>query len=515
MQNQTHLSNEDLQLVLTGDGSKELTRLAEVHLSECDSCRNQIESLAANDDLWERAASILTTETIGETIAFSSRFNQRPSNDDLRMTEPTVGYLVEDLLQPPTHPEMLGRLEHYEIERELGRGGMGVVVKAHDKELHRTVAIKLMAPHLACYGVARQRFAREARSAAAILHPNVIAIHGVNTESNTPWLVMPYIVGPSLEDIVRQDGALEEKDVVCFAMQIAAGLQAAHAQGVVHRDIKPANVLIESGMGRVVITDFGLARAECDASMTQTGWFAGTPNFMSPEQARGVEIDHRSDLFSLGSVMYYMATGKLPFRAEQTMAVFTQIREHYPEPARRSNSSISTPISNLIEHLLSKDPEHRIQSAAEVHQVLEQYLAHLHHPDARKSPAVKTPWRPKKSNNKKKLVLLGSLASVVVMFLAWFAWTNWPWANPAESSPNFGNQFDLIVQEFELQEVEKFDAALIEAYQLTMELEAAFDRFDVIESSSMVGDSLPNELRKLDFELKSLERMLQMQSDNL
>ena len=490
-----HLSRHDLlQVLCSADSadSAELEQRVQDHVTDCPDCRGQLESLAASPLLWHQASSILTEEGIGETIAFSSRIRHSPGEIDF--TEKTDGYSVKRLLEPPRHPEMLGRLGHYEIEREIGRGGMGVVLKAHDTELNRAVAIKMMAPHLASFGVARQRFAREARSAAAILHPNVIAIHAVSTESSNPWLVMPYIVGPSLEQIVKSQGALDERDLVCFAMQIAGGLAAAHAQGVVHRDIKPANVLIESGMGRVVITDFGLARAEADASMTQTGWFAGTPNFMSPEQALGSEIDDRSDLFSLGSVMYYMATGRLPFRAEGPLAVLQQIREHQPAATRSVNPRISRTLSNLIGRLLAKRPGDRIQSAAEVQQLLEQYLAHLHHPESRARPVVHPPaplgyqrwgW------------VWASVACIGLAMAGYFSWLATP---PAVNTPP---AFEQIMTRYSLQKPETFE---LEMQRLNRQIESLQQSLSASRHVPILPaeDRLWDEMQALDQQFRRL-----------
>ena len=175
-----------------------------------------------------------------------------------------------------------------------------------------------------------------------------------------------------------------------MAMQVAAGLSAAHSQGLVHRDIKPANILVEADVSRVLVTDFGLARAIDDASMTQSGHFVGTPNYMSPEQALGKRVDARSDLFSLGSVMYFMATGRMPFRAESPLCVLHRISHDEPTPVRQSNSDISKTLSDISDKLLKKNPDERFQSAGELHEVLEQYLAYLHQPDVSEPPAITT-----------------------------------------------------------------------------------------------------------------------------
>ena len=192
-----------------------------------------------------------------------------------------------DFLSPPSHPEMLGQLGRYQIEQVIGAGGMGIVLKGFDTDLNRPVAVKVLAPHLAHSGAARQRFAREARAAAAVVHEHVVAIYNVESEEETPFLVIQYVPGRSLQDRVDQDGPLAAEEILRIGMQAAAGLAAAHAQGVIHRDVKPANILLESGVERALLTDFGLARAADDASLTHSGIVAGTPHYMSPEQARG------------------------------------------------------------------------------------------------------------------------------------------------------------------------------------------------------------------------------------
>ena len=185
---------------------------------------------------------------------------------------------------------------------------MGVVLKAFDPSLSRVVAIKVLAPQMAASGAARRRFSREAKAAAAVVHDHVISIYAVDNDpaSSLPYLVMPCIAGQSLQERIDRDGPLRNEEVLRIGRQTALGLAAAHAQGLVHRDIKPSNILLENGVERVKITDFGLARAMDDASQSQSGVVAGTPQYMSPEQARGETADHRADLFSLGSVLYAM-----------------------------------------------------------------------------------------------------------------------------------------------------------------------------------------------------------------
>ncbi len=243
-------------------------------------------------------------------------------------------------------------------------------MRGYDTSLNRHSAVKVLAPELASSAAARKRFSREAKSAAAVVHPHVVPIQTVDEHNGLPYLVMPVVEGQNLQKRVEQSGPLEIIEVVRIASQVAEGLAAAHAQGLVHRDIKPANVLLENGVERVQITDFGLARAIDDASMTRSGVIAGTPQYMSPEQAHGDSIDHRSDLFSLGSLIYYMLTGRSPFRAETTMGVLHRIVNDEPRPIREINAEVPEWLESIAMQLLSKSASDRYQTAEEVIEAL-------------------------------------------------------------------------------------------------------------------------------------------------
>ena len=289
-------------------------------------------------------------------------------------------------LEPSEKPGSLGRLAHYEVLEVLGNGGFGTVVKAFDEKLHRFVAIKLMSPLLAATSAPRKRFVREARSAAAVRHENVIAIYAVEDQP-IPYLVMEYIAGRTLQQKLDATGPLELPDVLRIGRQIAAGLAAAHAMGLIHRDIKPGNILLEDGVEQVKITDFGLARAADDASITQSGFIAGTPMYMAPEQALGETIDQRADLFSLGSVLYTMCSGRPPFRAANTMAVLKRVVEDTPRPIREIIPEVPEWLCELISKLHAKNPADRITSAQDVADLLARRLAELQGPGS--IPAVR------------------------------------------------------------------------------------------------------------------------------
>ena len=280
------------------------------------------------------------------------------------------------LLDPCDTPGCLGCLAHYEVFNVLGRGGMGIVLRGVDVKLNREVAIKVLAPHLAADAAARTRVLREARAAAAVSHPHVITIFGVGETRGLPYLVMEYVPGPSLQQVIDA-GSLSLTQILRIGVQVASGLAAAHAQGLVHRDIKPANILLEAGVERAKLTDFGLARAVDDVWITREGAVYGTPLYMSPEQGRGGAVDQRSDLFSLGGVMYAMCTGLPPFRGETSLAVLRQVCDEPPPPIRGLNAEIPEALARIVETLLAKDPDDRFPSAGAVAEILSRYLVHF------------------------------------------------------------------------------------------------------------------------------------------
>jgi hypothetical protein len=279
-------------------------------------------------------------------------------------------------LTPATRPDSLGRLGHYEMLQVLGRGGFGIVFRAFDDVLQRVVAVKVMAPQIATLSPARKRFLREARSSAPIRHENVVQVHEVG-EQPLPHLVMEFVPGETLQQKLDRCGPLDLPEVLRIGRQIAEGLAAAHACDLIHRDIKPANILLEGGSHKAKITDFGLARAADDASISQSGIIAGTPMFMAPEQAQGHQIDQRADLFSLGSVLYQMVSGRPPFRAPGALAVLKRVAEEPPRPITEIIPETPDWLCGIIAKLHAKDPKDRFQSAREVADLLAQCEAQL------------------------------------------------------------------------------------------------------------------------------------------
>ncbi len=327
----------------------------------------------AVEQLPDSYLSATTTLMQASTSTGSALAGDREFQGDSTMNEEAENSNILAFLQPSGRAGAMGRLAHYDVLEVLGRGAFGTVLKAFDEMLHRMVAVKLMSPELAATSPARKRFLREARASAAARHENIVAIYAVD-EQPIPFLVMEYIPGETLLKRLEERGPLDVPEVLRLGEQIARGLAAAHAMGLVHRDVKPANILLDSAPDeRVKITDFGLARAADDASLTQSGFIAGTPMYMSPEQARGEPIDQRTDLFSLGSVLYVMTSGRPPFRAPNTVAVLKRVCEDTPRPIQEIIPEVPEWLCSLISRLHAKDPADRFQSAQEVADILAKY----------------------------------------------------------------------------------------------------------------------------------------------
>ena len=368
------MCNDDLlREMLRADIDSQCDSSLMEHVETCSRCQQRLDELAADGMEWTEAVNVLSNSARAASDVAA------PINTEFRAVTWTES-MAKELLSPPTHPELLGRIGRYDVERLIGSGGMGVVFRAHDTELNRPVAIKLLAPYLASSGTARNRFAREARAAAGVVDDHVVPIHNVESENEPPFLVMQYVAGGSLQEKLDQQGPLDVAEVVRIGLQVAKGLSAAHAQGLIHRDVKPSNILLDEGVERAVLTDFGLARTESDACLTRSGFHPGTPHYMSPEQVRGETLDPRSDLFGLGCVLYSACAGHPPFRAESSYAVLRRITDESPRPIRQINSSIPKWLEGIIMKLLSKDRDQRFASAEEIAKLFAACLAHVQEP---------------------------------------------------------------------------------------------------------------------------------------
>jgi serine/threonine protein kinase len=335
---------DELFAFAVGQLPAEAREATATHIEVCDACLAALHELTDQDD---------------------------PLLCELRKPVPA------ELFAPPALPPVpdavtlrqevaLPHITGYDVQAVVGQGGMGIVYRAVDRQLQRPVAIKKMRPELACSAPARERFLREARAMAMLVHDHVVAIYEIGEDGDMPYIAMPLLHGETLEDRLHHAGALPLPELLRIGAEIAEGLAAAHAHGLIHRDVKPANVWLEGERGRVKLLDLGLARPVGSSDLSLPGAVLGTPHYMSPEQARGEELDARSDLFSLGAILYRMATGVLPFSGANTLAVLRAVQENEPRPCQGLQPAMPAGLDQLIRGLLTKDRTARPASAAEV-----------------------------------------------------------------------------------------------------------------------------------------------------
>ncbi len=257
-------------------------------------------------------------------------------------------------------PDLVGRtLSHYKILEKLGEGGMGVVYLAEDAKLGRRIALKLLPAEWTRDSRARARFLHEAQTAAALNHPNICTIHEVDEADDLVFLAMEHIEGESLRDRIER-GPMKITDVIATGLDVGQGLAAAHAQGIVHRDIKPGNVMLTSDR-RAKVLDFGLALAPERTRLTMEGKTTGTVSYMSPEQSRGDAVDHRTDIWSLGVMLYEMLTGRRPFAGEHEQAVLHSIMNDEPESPTGLRTGVPLALERVVTKAMAKSPEERYQ----------------------------------------------------------------------------------------------------------------------------------------------------------
>lgn len=355
------------------EGAERRARL-ETACSDNVSLRQKIEQLLAahsslGDFLERPQAALALEETMKPGDGPST-----PVGEAILLPSPEHG---ESLVfpEPNLNSGFVGRIGSHDVTRVIGRGGMGIVLHAIDSKLDRQVAIKLMAPEIASEPTAVRRFLREARLAAAVRHDHLVTIHAVEEWNGRPYLVMEYIAGGTLKDLLNSQTKIDFAEVVRIAGELSRGLSAAHRQGLVHRDIKPGNILMEQDTGRVKITDFGLARVIGEAGISHSGEVAGTPQFMAPEQAHGLPVDHRADLFSLGSLLYALTSGQPPFQADSVLATMRQVCDATPRRLAEAAPEIPVWFDHLVHKLLEKNPNDRFQSAEDVETFLNEHSA--------------------------------------------------------------------------------------------------------------------------------------------
>ena len=385
------LTQEEASRYLQGRLTSGDDARVEGHLRECPSCLETISAVADSDTFVQTAMSVTDVDRLIEAstlqvTALQVRLRTYRAEYVAQLTQPAVkvGSGAEappwpaDVLAPPRSAGEVGWIQHFRVLGQIGSGGMGVVYRAEDTKLKRDVAIKAILPKYADSKEARQRFLREARSAAHVVHANIVPIFHVDESNGFPFIVMPLLEGQSLHERMHSGEPIPLEDVWRIGGQIAQGLAAAHAKGLVHRDIKPANLWLENGSGGAVvkILDFGLARPsevllDPDDPKTLQGSVVGTPEYMSPQQARGENVDFRTDLYSLGVVLYRLATGQLPFSASTVHGYLIAHASETPKDVREINPAIPPSFGEMIMRLLEKSPARRVESAQVVADMLQ------------------------------------------------------------------------------------------------------------------------------------------------
>jgi hypothetical protein len=361
-------SAADLRRALADKAHAPAIEAIAAHLEQCPDCASVAEQYLSE------TSDAVTDPNLRSVIA---RLRNRPKDPSLTTTEsgsarttgpPSGGdedHTLAQTLEPPRATGEIGWLGHYRILRQLGQGGMGIVYLAEDTHLTRQVALKVMQPAAAAVPSNRERFLREARAAAALTHDHVVTIHQVAEFHGAPYLAMQLLQGESLETYLRRKKPLTPGQICRIGRETAVGLAAAHARGLIHRDIKPANLWLEAPKGRVKILDFGLARFGDDVHLTGSGQVLGTPAYMSPEQARGQPVDGRTDLWSLGVVLYRLSAGRMPFRGDEVLAVLSAIALENPPPPDQVNPGTPPDLAALVMQLLAKNRDERPATANE------------------------------------------------------------------------------------------------------------------------------------------------------
>lgn len=367
---------ETLTNYLLGKIPGEEVEQLEDHLLECENCSRVAATINDSDDFTRACASdvklemdsVALTDAVNRAKRLRSEAETVEVDETIASENPTPSSDEEiNFLAPAQQSDELGRLGEYRILELLGVGGMGFVFRAEDPALRRDIALKVMRPSVAASRSAKDRFVREAQATAAIEHDNIVHIYQVSEDRGVPYIAMQFLRGESLQQRLNREERISERDTLRIGREIAMGLTAAHKRGLIHRDIKPDNIWLEADSDRVKIVDFGLVRSAMDdAGLTQTGIVVGTPKYMAPEQAQGQSVDHRCDLFSLGSVLYHMATGIVPFQGNNVTATLLAVTQADPSAVRDANPNVSPGLDDLIRRLLEKDPNKRFASADEV-----------------------------------------------------------------------------------------------------------------------------------------------------
>ena len=373
---------------------------------------------------------------------------------------------------------------HYKILEKIGAGGMGEVYLALDTKLNRKVALKFLPPHLCRDDDCRKRFTREAQAAAKLDHPNIVPVYEVGEFMERPFFAMAHIEGRSLREIIK-GGKLSIPDAVGFTMQICEGLHKAHESGVVHRDIKPSNIIIDAE-NRARIVDFGLATVSGEEKLTKTGSTLGTVGYMSPEQVEGKQVDHRSDLFSVGVILYEMLTGRRPFGGHTDAAVARSITDTPPEPIARYKSGTTGELQQIVDKALTKDPTLRYQHA-------DGMLADLRRLQLGASSATKS----------RVGLWIAVVAIVVVSIVAYYASTRFA-VTPKPEEPGWTNSIAVLV--FRDQSPNRDQDYFCEGMT-----DAIIGRLSNINNLKVISLTSVLKIKDSDYDLKKIGRMLDVE----
>lgn len=346
------------------------------HIGGCKPCAKRTESLRVSDVLVGAVRNPPKPLSAVEQKHVDSLLSYRPDEDPDSTSRPAFTVTIAessaetpvDGTDKPSTGWSIGSLGPYQLVKILGTGGMGTVYEAVDTQLHRKVAVKVMNASVARSPIARQRFLREARAAAAVRTPHIITVYQVGESRESLYLAMELLEGETLQDRCLREPTVPIREAVRIARQTAEGLAVAHAKGLIHRDIKPANIWLEAPKGQVKILDFGLVRPvdASDLRLTPDGVGVGTPGYVAPEQVQGKKVDGRADLFGLGCVLYRMVTGRPPFNGNTILEVLTSLAVDTPPRPRSLNPAVTTELDTLISQLMMKRPEYRPASAGVV-----------------------------------------------------------------------------------------------------------------------------------------------------
>jgi len=414
---------DTLERMLLGQLPPPQSELVRSHLLRCHQCVTVVERMSVTIS---NVGNGLAAAGIAQNAMITDTERAARARGEARMVWDRDADEVIDFLDPAERPDEIGRLGGYRVLELLSVGGMGIVFRADDPKLARQVALKTLRPTAAVGRVAKARFLREAQATAAIEHDNIVSIYQVGEDRGVPFIAMQFLRGESLQTRLKREKRLNQRVVARIGGDVATGLAAAHDRNLIHRDIKPANIWLEAGTDRAKIVDFGLVHAVgTDVELTQVGTVLGTPQYMPPEQAWGLPVDHRGDLFSLGVVLYHLLTGAPPFARNDVRAMLAAVVQDDPEPIADHCPGLHPDLRDLVTQMLEKDPDRRPKSAHEVSRELRRIEQALADDRAGQLPAATTALdrspRPAAARRRRGPYIVGGVTIVLALIFG-FLW---------------------------------------------------------------------------------------------